>query len=179
MRIKTSLLCTAAIVQFGIIAGCEPGSEDGKDESGTGSVTVEKSDSTAGSATAPKDESKGGGATAQKSESKAGGVIVLSDGTFARAIEKGVTLVDFWAPWCAPCRIQGPIVKRVAEQIGGRAKIAKMNVDRNRQTAARFRINAIPTLIVFKDGEPFRQLVGVQQEEDLIAAIKAALGSGS
>ncbi|OGL89046.1 thioredoxin [Candidatus Uhrbacteria bacterium RIFCSPLOWO2_02_FULL_49_11] len=82
-------------------------------------------------------------------------------------------LVDFWAPWCGPCRIQGPIIEALArEQEGKSVKIGKLNVDENPQTAQSYNVMSIPTIIVFKDGQVAQQIVGVQQKD----ALKKALG---
>ena len=101
-------------------------------------------------------------------------VTELNDMNFAAQTAQGVMLVDFWAPWCGPCRTQGPIVDQVAEQLGAAAKIAKVNVDEAPKTAQKFGIESIPTLIVFKDGKPVKQFEGLTQAADLVAAIKAA-----
>jgi len=97
----------------------------------------------------------------------------LQDSNFDAEINQGVTLVDFWAPWCGPCRMQGPILDKVAEKVGAKAKIGKVNVDDATVIAARYGIVSIPTLIIFKDGKPVQNFVGVRQEEELIAAIEA------
>ena len=102
-------------------------------------------------------------------------VAELNDGNFSETIKEGVTLVDFWAPWCAPCLMQGPIVKGLAEKVGDKAKVAKVNVDEAPQAATQLGIRSIPTLIVFKDGKPAQQFVGVTQENALISAIDDAL----
>lgn len=102
-------------------------------------------------------------------------VTELNDGTFPEAIKDGVTLVDFWAPWCAPCMMQGPIVESVAETIGDKATVAKVNVDEAQRAANELGIRAIPTVILFKDGKPVQQFVGVTQEGALLAAIEEAL----
>ncbi len=99
----------------------------------------------------------------------------LTDATFQDAIKQGVTLVDFWAPWCGPCRMQGPIIDQVAEQIGDRALVAKLNVDEAQQTAAMYGIRSIPTLAVFKDGEPVGAFLGVQQATVLVATVEKIL----
>lgn len=99
-------------------------------------------------------------------------VIELTDTNFKETISSGVTLVDFWAPWCGPCRMQGPIVDGVAGKLAGKATVAKVNVDESMQTAMQYRIQSIPTLMIFKDGEIADHLVGVHTEEQLLSAVK-------
>ena len=101
-------------------------------------------------------------------------VMELDDGNFSETIKQGVTLVDFWAPWCAPCMMQGPIVESVAGKVGDKAKVAKVNVDEAQRAASELGIRAIPTVILFKDGKPVQQFVGVTQESALISAIDEA-----
>jgi len=98
----------------------------------------------------------------------------LNDSTFSETIKQGVTLIDFWAPWCAPCMMQGPIIENVAESVGDKATVAKINVDEAQQAAAALGIQAIPTVILFKDGQIVEQFVGVTQENRLISAIDKA-----
>ncbi|MBT3291103.1 MAG: thioredoxin, partial [Victivallales bacterium] len=81
-------------------------------------------------------------------------VVVLDESNFDAEIQDGIVLVDFWATWCGPCKIQGPIVEDVAGQVQGRAKVAKIDVDTAPKVAQRFNIRNIPTLVVFKDGKP-------------------------
>jgi thioredoxin 1 len=105
----------------------------------------------------------------------AGNIKELDDSAFDAAVEKGVALVDFWAPWCGPCLMQGPIVEKVASEIGEKALVAKVNVDEAPRTATKFAIRSIPTLLVLKDGEIFTSFVGVRQAAVLVAAVEAAL----
>ena len=95
----------------------------------------------------------------------------LTDANFQGTINKGITLVDFWAPWCTPCKIQGPIVSDVADEIGDKAKIGKLNVDENQKTAAKYGIRSIPTIYIFKDGQPVKQFVGVKTKNVLMKAV--------
>jgi thioredoxin 1 len=101
------------------------------------------------------------------------GIIELNDSNFDAEAKAGVVLIDFWAPWCGPCRMQGPILEQIVGKVEG-AKIAKLNVDDAPAVAAKFGIMSIPTLIVLKDGQPVKQFVGVQQADTLLAALNAA-----
>lgn len=109
-------------------------------------------------------------ASVSKEDSK---VIDITDANFEQIISEGVVLVDFWAVWCPPCRIQNPIIEQVAEAIGDQAKITKLDVDHNPRSATTLRVQNIPTLIIFKDGEPVQRFVGVQQKETLMAALQS------
>jgi len=109
------------------------------------------------------------------SESTAHRAVELGTGDFDAAIQHGVTLVDFWAPWCGPCRMQAPVLDQVAERMGSRARIAKVNVDHAPDLAGRFQITGIPTLLLFKNGQVARQFVGVQSASTLVSALEAVL----
>jgi thioredoxin 1 len=81
------------------------------------------------------------------------------------------TLVDFWAPWCIPCRMVGPVIEQLAAERASSVKVAKLNVDENPDVAAAYRVHSIPTLIVFKDGEVVDRFVGVQPKAKLQRAL--------
>jgi len=80
-------------------------------------------------------------------------------------------LVDFWAPWCGPCKMIGPVIEQLAGDYAGKVKVGKVNVDDNQQLAAQFGIRGIPTVMVFKGGETVASFVGLQQKAELAAAL--------
>ncbi|KRE49171.1 thioredoxin [Paenibacillus sp. Soil724D2] len=98
----------------------------------------------------------------------------ISDATFNNEIEAGIVLVDFWAPWCGPCKIIAPILDELSAEIGNAAKIVKINVDDNPESASKYNVMSIPTLLVFKNGQLVDQMVGVQPKEKLKAVIEKA-----
>jgi thioredoxin 1 len=91
---------------------------------------------------------------------------------FENAIDGGVTLMDFGAPWCAPCRSQEPILENLAGEFEGKAKVASMNVDENREVAVRLGIQSIPTLIIYKNNKEIQRFVGLQSQFTLSEALK-------
>lgn len=107
----------------------------------------------------------------------AGEILELTDDNFEQEVisSDGPSLVDFWAAWCAPCKMIAPIVEELAGEYAGKLKVAKLNVDDNPKTASRFGIRGIPTLLLFKKGEVVEQFVGVQKKGDIKRAIESAL----
>lgn len=84
-------------------------------------------------------------------------------------------LVDFWAEWCMPCQMVGPIVEELAEEMKDKVKVGKVNVDENTKVPGSYNVMSIPSLIVFKEGKPFKVMVGVQSKEALKSALEEAL----
>jgi len=84
-------------------------------------------------------------------------------------------LVDFWAPWCNPCRMLGPIVEEISKEYDGKVKVGKLNTDDNTQVATKFRISAIPTLLFFKNGKVVDQLVGIHPKPEIKKRLDALL----
>jgi len=107
----------------------------------------------------------------------AGNVIELSDASFDQTINSATepVLVDFWAPWCGPCKMLSPIVEQLADEFAGKAKICKINTDEARDTAIEFGISAIPTVILFKDGQIQKKWVGLTSKKELSDTINKAL----
>ncbi len=99
----------------------------------------------------------------------------LTDAEFSTATAQGVTLVDFWAPWCGPCRMVAPILDELAIELKGQASIAKINVDEQGETAGKFAIQGIPTMILMKDGKPVGKMVGAQGKAQIKAFVQGAL----
>ncbi len=95
----------------------------------------------------------------------------IKDADFAAVVKTGVVLVDFWAPWCGPCRMQGPILEEVAAAVGDKGVIAKINIDENTASAAQSGVQSIPTLLLFNDGKMVKRYVGVQRKDELVKAI--------
>jgi thioredoxin 1 len=100
-------------------------------------------------------------------------VAELTSADFDATVRDGVILVDFWAPWCGPCRMQVPVLEQVASRLGAKARVAKVNVDRHPELASRFQITGIPTLLLFKEGRLLREFVGMQSAPVLVAALEA------
>lgn len=105
------------------------------------------------------------------------GIIDLSDANFETEVINSETpvLVDFWAPWCGPCRAIAPSVEEISASYAGRLKVGKLNVDENQQTTMKFGIRSIPTLIVFKGGQAVEQIIGAVPKGEIEKAVGKAL----
>lgn len=98
----------------------------------------------------------------------------LTDETFEAAIQKGITLVDFHAEWCGPCRMLAPVLQEVAKEVQGKAKIAKVDIDQAQRIAADYEVSSVPTMILFKDGKQVGQLVGLRNAATIKQFIDSA-----
>lgn len=99
----------------------------------------------------------------------------LSKDNFEKSIANGVALVDFWAEWCGPCKMQLPIIEEFSGEMEGKATVGKVNVDEELELAQSFGIQSIPTLILFKDGKPVKKLVGLHSKEALYEEVNQVL----
>lgn len=99
----------------------------------------------------------------------------LNDENFQTEINQGVTLVDFYADWCGPCRMIAPIVEELATEMNGTAKIAKLDIDSAQETTSNLGVTSIPTIILFKDGKEVKRVVGVKDKDTLKAMINAEI----
>lgn len=98
----------------------------------------------------------------------------LTTASFEGVVGSGVTLVDFWAEWCAPCKMMTPVIDALSEEYDGKATVGKVNIDEESDLATKFGVSSIPTLLVFKDGEIAKKFVGVTSKDELDGALKEA-----
>ena len=98
-------------------------------------------------------------------------LVDLNNDNFDDVTSTGVVLVDFWAPWCGPCKMLTPILEKVKEDVGDSAVISKVNVDENPQLASKFGVRSIPTILIFKNGEIKETLVGLKQQAELTSLL--------
>jgi len=103
--------------------------------------------------------------------------VKIDDGNFGQIVLKSEipVLVDFWAPWCGPCRMVAPVVDELAEEYQGRVNFGKVNVDEDPNIAGPYGVMSIPTLIIFKDGKPFSNIVGFKPKAELKKSLDEAL----
>ncbi|MEA2029162.1 MAG: thioredoxin [Campylobacterota bacterium] len=105
-----------------------------------------------------------------------GKYIELTNDNFESTIAEGVSMVDFWAPWCGPCRMIAPVVDELAEDFEGKANICKVNTDEQQEIAAKYGIRSIPTILFFKDGQMVDQMVGAASKDVFAEKINTQLG---
>ena len=98
-------------------------------------------------------------------------LVDLNNDNFDEVTSSGTVLVDFWAPWCGPCKMLTPILEKVKEDVGDSAVISKVNVDENPQLASKFGVRSIPTILIFKNGEIKETLVGLKQQAELTSLL--------
>jgi thioredoxin 1 len=104
--------------------------------------------------------------------------IILSDATFSSEISKyPVIVVDFWAAWCGPCRTVAPVIEQLAKEYSGRVAFGKLNVDENPLTSSEFQVESIPTLLIFRDGEPVDGIIGAAPKHQIESKFKPHLGN--
>jgi len=101
--------------------------------------------------------------------------VELSNDNFEATIAEGITMVDFWAPWCGPCRMIAPVVEELAEDFEGKATIAKVNTDEEQDIAVKYGIRSIPSILFFKNGEVVDQMVGAASKDAFADKINALL----
>jgi len=103
--------------------------------------------------------------------------IEMTDNDFQETLEEyPLVLVDFWAAWCGPCRMMEPVLEEIAEEHQGDVVIGKMNVDKNQNIPSKFQISSIPTLILFKNGEPVEKIIGALAKDQLVQKFEQHLG---
>jgi thioredoxin 2 len=103
--------------------------------------------------------------------------VAVTDATFSAEVERSPlpVLLDLWAPWCAPCRMVAPVLEELANEMAGRVRVTKVNVDENPATASRFQVRSIPTLLVLKRGEELERIVGVQPKQEILRRLERVL----
>ena len=104
-----------------------------------------------------------------------GKYIELTSANFKDVVGEGVALVDFWAPWCGPCRMIAPVIDELANEFEGKAKICKVNTDEAQDLAVEFGVRSIPTMLFFKNGEVVAQLIGAQSKQVITDKINSLL----
>lgn len=104
-----------------------------------------------------------------------GQMIMLDEENFEEHTGSGVTLVDFYADWCGPCRMLAPVLEQVSADLGVKAKVGKLDIDKSHKVAGNFQVTSVPTMILFKDGKEVNRLVGLREAKEIIDFVTAAL----
>jgi thioredoxin 1 len=102
-------------------------------------------------------------------------MMVINSNNFDETIGNGVVLVDFWATWCKPCRMQAPVIEEIQKEMVSKIKVGKLDIDKSPDIADRYGIQSIPTMIIFKNGKPIEQFVGITAKEKILEAINKLL----
>jgi len=97
----------------------------------------------------------------------------LTSANFEESTSKGLVLIDFWAPWCGPCRMLGPVLDQVADEMGDEAVVGKINIDEEQDLAVKFGVRSIPAIFILKDGEVVESFVGVKDKSTLVNSLKS------
>ena len=93
--------------------------------------------------------------------------VILTNQNFEEEVKEGLVLVDFFATWCGPCKMMEPVISKIAEEYKGKVKVGKVNVDDENELAMKYQISSIPTLILFKDGNPIKSLIGLSSKTEI------------
>ena len=106
--------------------------------------------------------------------------VTVTDATFNTEIERAPlpVLLDMWAPWCGPCQMIAPVIEELAAEMAGRVRVAKLNIDENPATAARFNVRSIPALLILRAGREIDRIVGVQPKPEIVRRVKQVIGAG-
>jgi len=113
--------------------------------------------------------------TSSTTVSNSGEVQALSSTSFDAGIKSGIVLVDFWATWCKPCKMQSPVIEEISSDMVGKASVYKLDIDQNPSIADRYNVQSIPTMIIFKDGKVIGQFVGLTEKGVIVSAIEKQL----